>query len=72
MVVHVEDRGQGLADTTNLFVPLYSTKPGGNGIGLALARQIALAHGGTLSLTNRDDGPGCRASLALPVSRASV
>ena len=65
--VTVEDDGPGLAATANLFVPFYSTKPEGSGIGLALARQIAEAHGGTVTLANRDDGArGCRATVTLP------
>ncbi len=62
----VEDQGQGLSSTSNLFVPFFTTKPGGSGIGLVLSRQIAEAHAGALSLENRDDGPGCIARLRLP------
>lgn len=62
----VEDDGPGLSNTGNLFVPFFTTKPGGSGIGLVLSRQIAEAHGGTLMLENRADGHGCRATLRLP------
>jgi signal transduction histidine kinase len=66
----VEDEGPGLANTGNLFVPFFTTKPGGSGIGLVLSRQIAEAHGGTLMLENRDDRTGCRASLRMPIYAA--
>ncbi|HEX9940573.1 MAG TPA: ATP-binding protein [Thermoanaerobaculia bacterium] len=65
--VRVEDEGPGLSNTENLFVPFYTTKPGGTGIGLALSRQIAEAHGGTLTLENRIPEPGCEALLRLPL-----
>jgi two-component system nitrogen regulation sensor histidine kinase NtrY len=65
--VRVQDEGPGLANTENLFVPFYTTKPGGTGIGLALSRQIAEAHGGTLTLENRAPEPGCEALLRLPL-----
>ena len=64
----VADEGQGLASTGNLFVPFFTTKPGGSGIGLVLSRQIAEAHGGTLVLRNREDRRGCEAVLRLPVA----
>jgi two-component system, NtrC family, nitrogen regulation sensor histidine kinase NtrY len=64
--VDVVDDGPGLAGTANLFVPFYSTKPGGSGIGLPLSRQIAEAHGGTLTLDERTDARGCVARLTLP------
>jgi nitrogen fixation/metabolism regulation signal transduction histidine kinase len=67
MELWVEDEGPGLSNTGNLFVPFFTTKPGGSGIGLVLSRQIAEAHGGSLILENRDDRQGCRASLRLPV-----
>ena len=61
------DEGLGLPNTSNLFVPFFTTKPGGSGIGLVLSRQIAEAHGGELILKNRTDARGCRALLRLPV-----
>lgn len=63
----VEDEGAGLSNTANLFVPFFTTKPGGSGIGLILSRQIAEAHGGTLTLSNRRRGTGCEAQLQLPL-----
>jgi PAS domain S-box-containing protein len=67
--IRVEDDGPGLADTENLFVPFYTTKEHGSGIGLALSRQIAEAHGGSVSLENRREGSGCVATVRLPVRR---
>jgi signal transduction histidine kinase len=67
MELWVQDEGPGLSNTGNLFVPFFTTKPGGSGIGLVLSRQIAEAHGGSLILSNRDDRIGCRASLRLPI-----
>lgn len=64
--ISVEDDGPGLANTSNLFVPFFTTKPGGSGIGLVLCRQIAEGHGGSLTLENRKDARGCRARLTLP------
>jgi two-component system nitrogen regulation sensor histidine kinase NtrY len=66
--IHVQDEGPGLSNTANLFVPFFTTKPGGTGIGLALSRQIAEAHGGTLTLENRKDRTGCLARLKLPLN----
>ena len=66
----VDDEGPGLSNTGNLFVPFFTTKPGGSGIGLVLCRQIAEAHGGSLMLANREDRTGCRASLRLPLQAA--
>jgi signal transduction histidine kinase len=63
----IEDEGSGLTNASNLFVPFFTTKPGGSGIGLVLSRQIAEAHGGTLTLENRTDRRGCRAFLRLPL-----
>jgi len=63
----VVDDGPGLPNTANLFVPFFTTKPGGSGIGLVLSRQIAEAHGGELTLRNRSDARGCEARLRLPI-----
>ncbi|HET6982864.1 MAG TPA: ATP-binding protein [Myxococcaceae bacterium] len=62
----VSDEGPGLLDSRNLFVPFYTTKPAGSGIGLVLCRQIAEAHRGTLSLLNAVGRRGCDARLRLP------
>jgi nitrogen fixation/metabolism regulation signal transduction histidine kinase len=63
----IDDEGAGLTNASNLFVPFFTTKPGGSGIGLVLSRQIAEAHGGSLTLENRTDRRGCRAYLRLPI-----
>lgn len=65
LLIEVEDDGPGLAHTENLFVPFFTTKPGGSGIGLVLARHIIEAHGGSLRLANRQDSPGARAVIRL-------
>jgi nitrogen fixation/metabolism regulation signal transduction histidine kinase len=64
--VWVDDEGPGLQNTANLFVPFFTTKPAGTGIGLVLSRQIAEGHGGTLTLRNRNGERGTRATLVLP------
>jgi two-component system, NtrC family, nitrogen regulation sensor histidine kinase NtrY len=64
--IWVADEGPGIASTANLFVPFFTTKPHGSGIGLALSRQIAEAHEGSLTLEDRADGHGCIARLRLP------
>lgn len=63
----VQDEGPGLSNTSNIFVPFFTTKPGGSGIGLVLSRQIAEAHGGALTIRNRAAGRGCEARLRLPL-----
>ncbi len=68
--VLVRDEGPGLSTTTNLFVPFFTTKPSGSGIGLVLSRQVAEAHGGHLVLANRKDRRGCEARLTLPKATA--
>ena len=64
--VYIEDEGPGLANVSNLFVPFFTTKPQGSGIGLVLGRQIAEAHGGTLTLEPRAGAKGARATVTLP------
>ena len=65
--IHVDDEGPGLPDGGNLFVPFFTTKQSGSGIGLVLGRQIAEAHGGTLTLQSREGEQGTRATVRLPV-----
>lgn len=67
--ISVEDEGPGLPTTANLFVPFFSTKPGGSGIGLVLTRQIAEGHGGSLTLENRVGSSGVCARLRLPLKK---
>jgi nitrogen fixation/metabolism regulation signal transduction histidine kinase len=66
VVIEIRDTGPGIANPDNLFVPFFTTKPGGSGIGLALSRQIVEAHGGTLTVENRPDRKGAVARLRLP------
>jgi two-component system nitrogen regulation sensor histidine kinase NtrY len=65
--IFVQDEGPGIMNPANLFVPFFTTKPEGSGIGLPLSRQIAEAHGGSLALTNRKGGKGAEALLQLPL-----
>jgi two-component system, NtrC family, nitrogen regulation sensor histidine kinase NtrY len=65
--IRIDDEGPGVSNTSNLFVPFFTTKPGGSGIGLVLSRQIAEAHGGSLKLENRPNGRGCSAILRIPL-----
>jgi signal transduction histidine kinase len=66
--IDVLDRGSGMNDAvlTNALVPFYSTKRSGTGLGLALAREIAEAHGGRITLANREGG-GLAVTMILPV-----
>jgi two-component system, NtrC family, nitrogen regulation sensor histidine kinase NtrY len=67
VAIIVRDEGPGLSNTANLFVPFFTTKRGGSGIGLVLSRQIAEAHNGSVTLRNASKGPGCEAILTLPI-----
>lgn len=66
--ITIMDQGCGIQNTANLFVPFYSTKKSGSGIGLVLCRQIIEAHGGHISLSNRRDTTGCCATIELPAN----
>jgi nitrogen fixation/metabolism regulation signal transduction histidine kinase len=66
LVILVDDTGPGIANMDNLFIPFFSTKQGGSGIGLTLSRQIVEAHGGTLKLANKEEETGCRVRMVLP------
>ncbi len=67
LAISILDEGYGITNPDNLFVPYFTTKPSGNGIGLIVSRQIVEAHGGTLTLENRKQGTGCKATIVLPV-----
>ncbi|WP_446742877.1 sensor histidine kinase [Silvibacterium acidisoli] len=67
LLIRITDNGIGLTNPGNLFVPFYTTKKSGSGVGLALARQIAEGHGGTVELHNRTDATGCEAELRIPL-----
>ncbi len=69
--VVISDEGPGLPDSVNLFVPFFTTKSSGSGIGLFLSRQIAEAHGGSVTVRNHEHGPGCEAILRVPQSKSS-
>ena len=70
VTISITDSGLGLANPANVFVPFYTTKKSGSGIGLALVRQIAEAHGGTVELRNRTDRQGCVAEVRIPMATA--
>jgi two-component system, NtrC family, nitrogen regulation sensor histidine kinase NtrY len=72
LVLTIEDNGPGLSNPANVFVPFYTTKPRGSGIGLVLSRQIAEAHGGSIELLNRTDQKGCQAIVTIPRSEPPV
>jgi nitrogen fixation/metabolism regulation signal transduction histidine kinase len=65
LTIRIQDRGVGLSNTENLFVPFYTTKESGTGIGLLLSRQVVEAHAGTLRIHNREDAPGCDVEIIL-------
>jgi len=65
--VTIEDEGGGLPERSSLFVPFFTTKPTGSGIGLSLTRLIVEAHAGSVDLRNRSDGPGAAAIVVLPL-----
>jgi len=66
IVLTVDDNGPGLMNPSNAFIPFYTTKPGGSGVGLVLSRQISEAHGGRIELASHADRPGCTVSITLP------
>ena len=72
LILKIQDNGPGLLNPANVFVPFYTTKPGGSGIGLVLSRQIAETHGGSIELLNRTDIRGCQVKFTLPFDVANV
>jgi two-component system nitrogen regulation sensor histidine kinase NtrY len=69
VVLTIDDNGLGLLNPSNAFVPFYTTKPAGSGIGLALSRQIVEAHGGSIELSNRNGTRGCHVQVRLPCNQ---
>jgi nitrogen fixation/metabolism regulation signal transduction histidine kinase len=72
LIISIEDNGPGLMNPSNAFVPFYTTKPTGSGIGLVLSRQIAEAHGGSLELQNRPAKRGCIVRIMLPLNSENI
>jgi two-component system nitrogen regulation sensor histidine kinase NtrY len=72
LVLTIDDNGSGFLNPSNAFIPFYTTKPAGSGIGLVLSRQIAEAHGGSIELLNLSDKKGCRARIVLPQARTTA
>ncbi|PYV60532.1 MAG: hypothetical protein DMG98_01950 [Acidobacteria bacterium] len=72
VIISIQDNGPGLMNPANAFVPFYTTKPAGSGMGLVLSRQIAEAHGGSLELENRPDRQGCLVRITLPIGGVST
>ncbi len=70
--MRVVDEGVGVAAAADVFVPFFTTKPGGTGIGLALCRQIADAHGWQVTLENREGTSGCVARVRIPAGRSAA
>jgi signal transduction histidine kinase len=68
VILTIDDNGSGLLNPSNAFVPFYTTKPEGSGIGLALSRQIAEAHKGSIELSNRNGNRGCQVRVTLPIN----
>jgi nitrogen fixation/metabolism regulation signal transduction histidine kinase len=66
LVIKITDEGSGIANPDNLFVPLYTTKEHGSGLGLVLCRQVVEAHDGNFTISNRADARGCEVMIELP------
>jgi len=66
--ISIHDEGPGLPESANLFVPFFTTKAEGSGIGLFLCRHIAEAHGGSVTVRNHKNRTGCEATLRIPIT----
>ena len=71
-LIRVVDQGKGIQNPDNLFVPFYTTKPSGQGIGLTFCRNIIEQHGGTLSLVNNEEGKGATAEIRMPLAASTT